>query len=252
MYRLGRIIVTLSLATFIFTSGANATGDPALREILNKHWEAMGGMRNWSQIESIQLNGTIERDGQLVDIVIVKKRPNQIRATMTLPIPGKEDEKLQVIQAHDGKTAWTATRLAGAQEMRKEELSSKAAAELLADAGVLPRLIKAQRQGAKLEKIESKMIDRISLIRIRATREDSRTSYIFGLNSEDYRLARIEQECPDQGTTVTTYSDYERQEGVYVASNMTIHSPETGISRVTTEWIKVGVGIYEEYFTLEQ
>ena len=82
----------------------------------------MGGLANWSQIESIQLNGTIERDGKTVDFVIIKKRPDQIRATVTMPVPGKEDEAIQLIRAHDGKSAWTATRLSGAPEMQKEKL----------------------------------------------------------------------------------------------------------------------------------
>jgi hypothetical protein len=55
----------------------------------------MGGLRNWSQVESIRLSGTIERDGQTVDIVIIKKRPNQIRATVTIPLPNDPDNKVQ-------------------------------------------------------------------------------------------------------------------------------------------------------------
>ena len=76
-------------------STASAKEAPTLNGILQKHLEAMGGLRNWSQVESIRLSGTIERDGQTVDIVIIKKRPNQIRATVTIPLPNDPDNKVQ-------------------------------------------------------------------------------------------------------------------------------------------------------------
>ena len=107
-----RQLIGLSLLLSALHSAATAANDPRVNEILSKHQEAMGGLTNWSQIESIQLNGTGERDGKTVDVVIIKKRPNQIRATVTLPVPGKEDEAIQLIRAHDGKSAWTANRLA--------------------------------------------------------------------------------------------------------------------------------------------
>ena len=125
-----RQLIGLSLLLSALHSVSAAVNDPRVNEILSKHQEAMGGLTNWSQIESIQLNGTVERDGKTVDVVIIKKRPNQIRATVTVPVPGKEGEAIQLIRAHDGKSAWTATRLAGAPEMQKEELPPEAADQI--------------------------------------------------------------------------------------------------------------------------
>jgi hypothetical protein len=174
-------ILSLSLALMLLHSAtlAAATGDPTLNEILQKHLEAMGGLSNWHKVESIQLNGTIKRDGQTVNVVIIKKRPNQIRATVTVPIPNKDDAYFQVIRAHDGKTAWTATRLAGAPDMVKQELPAEAADELLADAGVLPPLIKFWREGAQLELLSPKIINSETNFSIRVAGKNLTSEYTF-------------------------------------------------------------------------
>jgi hypothetical protein len=208
----------------------------------------MGGLNNWNRIESIQLNGTIERDGQTVDIVIVKKRPNQIRATVTIPIPGNEDDAFQIIRAYDGKTAWTATRLAGAPEMTKEELPATAAEELFADAGVLPPLIKLWREGADLELLGTGTAKDETTYAIRASSEHLNRDYTFHLSSETYLVTRYESTHPTEGTSNTILDDYRNEQNVLIPLRNIIESSQTGQSVMTIPSVKIGVGIYEEYF----
>lgn len=222
-----------------------------LRSILTRHWEAMGG-NNWLKVESIRLNGTIERDGQIVDICIVKKRPNQIRATVTLPIPGSEDEKLQVIRAHDGKTAWTATRMAGAPDMKREELPPEAAAELMADAGVLPPLISLWQEGAELELLGDEKENGNSAWHIRASKPESALSRIFYLDKQTYRLVGYDTLRADGTSTTTSFEGYATESDIILPIRNIIESPETGRSVLETQSIEVGIGIYREYFGIEQ
>ncbi len=246
LYRLLALALSLSL----FHSAATAAEDPSLSEILQKHLEAMGGLSNWQKVESIQLNGTIERDGQTVDIVIVKKRPNQIRATVTVPMPGKQDVDWQVIRAHDGKTAWTATRLAGAPEMQKETLPSEAANELLADSGVLPPLIKLWRSGAKLTLNGLENIGGENYYQIQAITEEHTIQYTFYLSIESFLISRYKSTHPINGTTVTILRDYTKNQNVLIPTINIIHANKTGDSIMTISSIKIGVGIYEEYFVV--
>ena len=220
-----------------------------MSEILSKHLEAMGGLLNWSQIESIQLNGTVERDGNTVDVVIIKKRPNKIRATVTVPVPGKEDEAIQLIRAHDGKSAWTATRLEGAPEMQKEELPPEAADQLLSDAGVMPRLIKLWREGAELELLNSKTIDGTRRYVVEASPEGTRNKYTFYISDETYLVTHYENDHPENGRTVTQLNEYNSDHGILIPMVSVIENEQTGRSVMTTSSIKFGVGIYEDYFS---
>jgi hypothetical protein len=230
--------------------GSASSINSELRSILNKHLDALGGMARWTKVESIRLSGTIERDGQVVDIVILKKRPNKIRATVTLPIPGKEDEKLQIIRAHDGKTAWTATRLAGAQEIKREALPTEAAAKLLEDAGVLPSLIKLWHEGAELSLHDGIVtIDDHSTYMIRAKPKQSETALVFYISTKDYLLVRYESRHPtEEGLTITRPSDYRKESGVTIPMLNLIDSAATGRSIMKTESVEIGVGIPPDYF----
>ena len=244
-----RQLIGLSLLLSALHSATSAASDPRLNEILSNHLEAMGGLTNWSQIESIQLNGTVERDGVTVDVVIIKKRPDQIRATVTIPVPGKEDEAIQLIRAHDGKSAWTATRLAGAPEMQKEELPPEAADQLLADAGVMPRLIKFWREGVKLELLNSKTIDGTRCYVVEASPEKMRNKYTFYISDETYLVTHYENDHPENGRTITQLNDYNSDHGVFIPMVHVIENEQTGRSVMTTSSIKFGVGIYEDYFS---
>lgn len=227
---------------------ASAMADPTLRDILQKHLDAMGGLNNWNRVESIQLNGIIERNGQMVHIVIVKKRPSQIRATVTVPIPDKEDAYFQIIRAHDGKTAWTATRLAGAPEMKKEELPAEAAAELLGDAGVLPPLIKLWRAGGILQLSEPQKIDGQDHYVIQAKPKDGPGEFTFYLSQSDHLVTQYTSHHPDQGATLTKLSGYRLEQEVRIPTLNIIDDKQTGRSVMTTDSIRIGVGIYKEYF----
>ena len=244
-----RQLIGLTLLLYALHSASAAANEPRLNEILSKHLEAMGGLTNWSQIESIQLNGTIERDGKTVDVVIIKKRPNQIRATVTVPVPGKEGEAMQLIRAHDGKSAWTANRLAGAPEMQKEELPPEAADQLLADAGVMPRLIKFWREGAKLELLNSKTIDGTRCYVVEASPEKMRNKYTFYISDETYLVTHYENVHPTNGRTITQLNDYNSDNGILTPMVYVIENEQTGRSVMTTNSIKFGVGIYEDYFS---
>jgi outer membrane lipoprotein-sorting protein len=231
----------------VFAQSAATAEEPTLNEILQKHLEAMGGLRNWSQVESIRLSGTIERDGQTVDIVIIKKRPNQIRATVTIPLPNDPDNKVQIIRAHDGKNAWTATRLAGNQEMVKKPITGQDADDLLADAGVLPPLIGLWRGGEKITLIDSDSFEGESAFVIEVKANDESHKQRFYLSTDSFRtIGRVTYE--PTGITKTILSDYQENGGVYLPSCSLITAQSTGQSKMQTQSIKIGVGIYEEYF----
>lgn len=237
------------IASLLLGLTVHAADEVSLRQIIDRHWEAMGGMRAWSQVESLQFNGTVERDGQQVDIVIVKKQPNQIRATVTLPLPGNAEQKLQIIRAHDGNEAWTATRLAGTENMTKETLPTDAASELLLDAGVMPPLLKMWQGNVPLELRDPRRIGHETAYTIRATPTEG-AQFDFFVSSEDFRLIGYDSTSAKGKLTKTLISDYLMIEGIRLPSTITIECDATGRSVIHHSSAKVGVGIYNDYFAI--
>jgi outer membrane lipoprotein-sorting protein len=244
-----RHLIILSLLLPVLHSASTAANNQRVNRILSKHQEAIGGPANWRQIESIQLNGTVERDGNTVDVVILKKRPNKIRATITVPVPGKEGEAIQLIRAYDGKSAWTANRLAGDPEMQKEELSPEAADQLLADAGVMPLLIKLWHEDTKLELLNSKTIDGTRCYVVEASPEGTLNKYTFYISDETYLITHYENDHPTNGRTITQLNDYYSESDILIPMTHVIDDEQTGRSVMTTRSIKFGVGVREDYFT---
>jgi hypothetical protein len=235
------------LVSSVSPMAAAAESTPTLHSLMTKHIDAMGGLLNWNRVESIRLSGTVERDAQTVDIVIVKKRPNKIRATVTVPIPGREGESMQLIRAHDGKAAWSATRLAGAQETVKTEMTGAEAASLLADAGVLPKLIQFWRANEPLNLVGTRQFEGREVSIIELETDDAGISHRFFLDTKSHLLTAHETESP-AGKTLTRLSAYEKHAGVYLPTHFVVIAGGTDRSVMRTDSIQIGVGIYAEYF----
>jgi hypothetical protein len=241
--------LSIFIISVLLTLPVAAQPTPKLDSIMRQHIEAMGGLTNWNRVESIRLAGTVEREGQTVDIVIVKKRPDKIRATVTIPIPERDGEYLQLIRAHDGRNAWTAMRLAGALETHKTELSRKDARGLLADAGILPRLYKFWRTNKPLQFSGTGQFSGEKVYIIKFEDTSNAAQYRFYLSTESYHTLGYEIRS-EEGTVLTQLSAYIEKAGVFLPthSETTTDGTGTGRSVMRTESIQVGIGIYADYF----
>ncbi len=242
---------TLLLIWTLFSalSSADVSKERELQDILRKHADAMGGLRDWNKVESIRTTGTIERDGQLVDFCIIKKRPNQIRATITMPIPGKEEQFIQIIRAHDGREAWTATRIAGGETLAHQTLTPNEAEQLEDEAQVLPKLMHLWQNNAKLKHSGVKSYEgKIHQIITATEKNKPNKHYEFYLSEENYLISKIISYKGNAITSVSMPSNLTSVSGITVAKNLLLNSPETGTSFMQIDEVMVGVGIYEEYF----
>ncbi|WPJ94193.1 hypothetical protein SH580_12190 [Coraliomargarita algicola] len=235
----------LLLILFALGNITTATESPALNNILQKHLEATGGPDNWDLVESIRLSGSIERQGKTVDLVIVKKRPNQIRATIT--IPGPNNEMYQMILAHDGHNGWTATRLAGATEMLRKPLDDAAASDLLADSGVLPPLIKLWHNGARIHLAGTENFEGQNAFVMEIEQSERQHTHRFFVSRDSYHLLAHHIQTPTD-ITETSFYNYTERQGVYLPTRTTITAKSTGTSIMDVKSIEIGVGIYKEYF----
>ncbi len=244
------LFMLLLAGSMLISHQVSAELTPGARKVLKAHVDAMGGWKNWSQIESLRMTGTIERNGQQIEFCIIKKRPQQIRATLTIPIPGSDDEAMQMIRAHDGKHGWSAMRRAGEEALNKTTLSNDEAQALLNDASVLPKLIQLWRAGCPMQIIQHPTPNNGELTHIKATTKTADATYTFVLD-QNHKVTAYTHTTQDQQTTQTQLSDYQQIDGLSLPMHTEIHSEQTGRSIMTTEAVTVGVGIYEDYFASE-
>ncbi|ADE55281.1 hypothetical protein [Coraliomargarita akajimensis] len=237
----------LALLSTSPTALASADESTELRALLNRHVIAMGGWKNLNSIESIQLNGTIERDGSIMDLCIVKKKPNQIRATITVPAPGTTDAYVQMIRAHDGTHAWSAVRTAGQHEFKRTPLPTDQAQELLSDASIYPKLIQLWKLGAEIAFSEQQPEDP-TLVSLDAHPQSSETRYIFTLDRASAQTVQFLSIRKDGTRLLTQLGDYQIIEGVHIPFQSVLTDEQSGMTTIRTHSAHIGVGIYEEYF----
>jgi outer membrane lipoprotein-sorting protein len=93
---------TLALVT-LFSATYAQTAD----EIINKYFEATGGLAKWRAIKSIKMDGKFPTPGGDFPVALVVKAPN--KSKFTFNVQGKE-----IVQAaYDGTTGWTLNPLQG-------------------------------------------------------------------------------------------------------------------------------------------
>ena len=211
----------------------------------------MGGWANWQKVESIRTSGTIERGDQTFPVVIIKKRPHRIRATITVPVPGKENESIKLIRAHSDGQAWSATRLAGDLKMRKEALPLEAAKELFTDAGVLPPLIKFWQEGATVELVGLESIAGEPHYKMRIASKQLTSDLIFYLSCDSHLVTQYESVQQNEIISRTILKNYTNKQGVLIPTLNITQADQTGQTIMTTPSIKIGVGIYQEYFSAD-
>ena len=225
-------------------------GQSDIAVILNKHVEAMGGWENWNQVESIRTAGIVERENKQFPIVIIKKRPNLLRATVKIPTPDHESE-MRVVRAFDGDRAWTATYLAGNRDFNKEYLGQAETEDLLTDAGVLPPLIKFWHEGAALKIIGHKMINGDPHYMVEVKLRDFTNKYVFYLSLKTFLVSQYDNINASAGITRTILKEYIIDQGVRIPKLSVTYSEKTGQTVITTLSSKIGVGIHQEYFEAE-
>lgn len=85
---------------------ANNPQDPKLTEVLNKHYEATGGVENWDKIETMIIKGSLHSQGTAIPMQVTYKRPNKCKARYQL---GEHT----LVQSFNGNLAWQTNPLAG-------------------------------------------------------------------------------------------------------------------------------------------
>ena len=223
-----------------------------LQKLLMHHMDAMGGWRNWNQVESICTRGIITRDNKNFPLVVVKKKPHLVRATVTLPAHKDNNAKIQVIRGHDGLAAWSAMRLVGELDIQKEALSKDDADELYAETGVLPPLIKFWQEDAAIQLLGLATIEGTLHYKLRVQPIGMDSHYVFYLSSVDHRVHQYEYVKNNIIVNRVFLKEYAEHKGVVVPMIIITQSELTGDSIVTTSSVEIGVGIYNDYFDPDQ
>jgi outer membrane lipoprotein-sorting protein len=235
---------------------AEGLSDPkplSVYQILQKNAEVMGGWFSWEQIESFQQNGTLHRDNIDVNYVSVRKRPNNIRMTLTLPPASESSDAIQIIRAYNGDKAWSATRTVGQMKTTPTLLDSESTKAMHNDASILPVLMRLSKSDAKFELTNTITNETgITFYQLTASTKEAGQTYALYVSAETFLLERYEELKDGVVLASVEQSNFQSlASGVKIPHTILITAQTTSTTRIEIEHTEIGVGIYDEYFEIK-
>jgi outer membrane lipoprotein-sorting protein len=151
-----RYAVALAALAALVVAGTAAAQEPppaagpTLDEILQKHYEARGGLTAIQALDRIVMKGAFSMQGMEMPIVEYRQRPNRFRSETDF-------QGMQMVEAYDGKTAWAANPMMGSGKPEKQGAEETKTVAMRADFDGI--LVDWRRKGAKVELAGKEAVD---------------------------------------------------------------------------------------------
>jgi len=196
LQRITKCILLVSL--FITIASAQKLDD-----ILKKHYEARGGLKNIKAVQTIQTTGKIMMMGKEYPTTIYQKRSGGFRSDMTMG-------KVNIVQAYDGKAGWQIIPMAGTLDpidiIGKELQSIKEQADLDG------YLVDWKDKNYKLELVGKESLKEKPVYHFKIIRQDTTEHHIY-LDEKTYLLVQETDKMKMMGKEmeiITSFGDYRK------------------------------------------
>lgn len=233
--------IALALAG-AFAAAPAAAQDMTLEQVLEKHYEAIGGLEDWKDLESFQASGTMSMPAQGLEapFTMLAKRPNKIRIEFTV-------QGMTGVQAYDGETAWMLMPFMGKTD--PEKMPDAMAEGLKQDADIDGPLIGYEEEGSQVELVGMEETEGTQAYKIKVTRKNGDVHYYF-LDAEHFIPIKIEGTRTQMGQEIqfeTILSDYKEVGEVLMPYSI---QNQPGGPNITLEQIQTNVSVEDGRFSM--
>lgn len=219
----------------------------SVEEIIEKHFDAIGGKAKWESVKDIKLNAHMDVQGQKIDMVtFVKIKDENIRTRVEVNIMGNK-----MITVMDGDNSWMVQPAMMGGSGKKEPMNEEA--RKASEDQTLPgmELINFFEKGHKIEVESIEDLDGVEVYKMLVQKEGEKTPIIIYVETESHLIKRIHstQEMGAQTAEVDmNFSDYKNYEGLILAGSYTIPGP-MGSMNILVDSIELNKGVEDTVFT---
>ncbi|MFQ5739996.1 MAG: hypothetical protein ACE5JX_13395 [Acidobacteriota bacterium] len=182
--------------------------EPGLREILDRHYEAIGGLERITSVHSRKMTGKmVMAQGMETAITLLAKRPHKVRIEFTL-------HGLTGVRAFDGSSAWMVMPFMGKTE--PEKVPPEETEGLKEQADMDGPLVNWKAKGNQVELIGKAKVGDSDTYKLKVTFPGGSTQY-YHLNSGTYLLVKVSGSREILGQELgfeTTLADYRAVRGL--------------------------------------
>ena len=225
-----------------FVASPTAAQDMTLEQVLERHYEAIGGVEAWKNFGSMKAVGTFALPAQGIEapFTMVQKRPNKLRLEFTL-------QGMTGVQAYDGETAWMRMPFMTGKD-EPERMPDGMAAELKEDADIDGPLIGYEQEGHQLELVGLEETEGTQAYKIKVTRQSGSVIHYF-LDAEYYIPIKVEGTRMQMGQEVQfaqILSDYKEVDGLLLPHSIASQPGPV----ITIESYQINVPVADSTFVM--
>lgn len=242
---LKKAVGPLLIAPLLLIPSAPAAAQ-TVDEVLAKHFEAIGGLESWNNVQSMRVTGTLVLSlGLEGPFTVVRSRPNKYRIEFTL-------QGMTVVQSTDGATSWMVMPFTG--QTQPQEMPQEVADGFRDQADFDGLLMGYRDADLQVELVGKETVEDTETYKLKVTSQSGNVSHYF-LDTESYLTVRIVASQKAEGGEVTTYeslTDYKAVGDLLIAHLLEIESTATpGMTQVlTVNSIELNPEISEATFAL--
>jgi len=240
-----RTIVRVGLAALALLAPVPiAAQEPALEELLARHYAAIGGLERWKAVGSLRLTGTMTAGPIRAPFVLVTKRPAKSR--LDFMVRGRAG-----VQAFDGETAWIVMPVEG--DGAPQRMPEEQAREMREQSDFDGPLVDNRAKGHSIELLGQDTIDGtpVHVLRVRLGSGEVRT---YSIDAEHWLPIRVNGTRNVRGSEVaflTTFGDYREVEGLVIPHSISSVLQGTPAAQtLTVERVEVNVELPDSLFTM--
>lgn len=230
---------TAAFAAVAAVAAAAPAAAQSVDDVLERHFEAMGGASAWKAAQTVQMEGNISLASGMMEgpISISGMRPNKSYTLVTVM-------GMDVVQAYDGETAWMINPQLGPGP---QEADAVTAAGLRDQSDFDGPLVGWEEDGHQVELLGTEMVGETEAHKLQVTLAHGSVS-VYYLDAETYLPIKVESVTEGVSSTATM-SDYRAAGGLQFPFLIEVEGP-MGLTVLTFDSIEVDVELDETIFSM--
>ncbi|MDX1501207.1 MAG: hypothetical protein R3325_02510 [Thermoanaerobaculia bacterium] len=245
-----RIRRTAALAALLLAVSAlpGLAEEKTLEEVLEAHYEAIGGLEAWDAWKTMQLTGTMNMGEMQAPYTMTFANGLPARSRLEFTVQG-----MTGVMAYDGEVAWAISPFQGKTD--PELMDEDQTRNWKEQSDLAGPLIKPDEKGVQLELLGKEDVEGTSAYKIRATLENGDVRHYY-LDADYYLPIRTEASTVIQGQEIdveTSYGDY-KNVGDLVLAHVFSSKPKNAPAGQTITILnaELDVELPDDYFSMPE
>ncbi len=230
------VLIIFLIVHFVFSM--------TLEKLLQKNYEAKGGLENLKAIKTLYIEGKMINTQQNVEMPMKMwfKKPNKIRTEVEMM--GKK-----IVQAYDGEKAWWIMPFLGPEPKLMPEEQAKNIKE---QKDSLSPLVDYKKRGIKIELLGKDDFEGTEVYKLKLTYKNGKVVYYY-LDADtgiELKAESFVSRGGEERKVETVFSDYKKVNGIYFPFTMEMKSGDINSGTMSFTKIEVNKEIPDSIFEM--